>query len=125
MKYFLIVFFCLCTQIGNAQEWQWMGVMDSIVSGETNDHPQAFLWIPPNCKQVRGVVVGQHNMIEEGILENAKFRKTLSQLGFAEVWITPGYEATFDFNNNAGKYFDQLMQSLANISGYSELAFAP
>lgn len=112
-------------QIGNAQEWQWMGVIDSVISGETNDHPHAFLWIPSNCKQVRGVVIGQHNMIEEGILENAKFRKTLSQLGFAEVWITPGYEATFDFNNNAGKYFNELMRSLANISGYTELVNAP
>src|ERR1035437_5968789 len=125
MKYFLIVFFCLCTQIGNAQEWQWMGVMDSIVSSETNDHPRAFLWIPSNCKQVRGVVVGQHNMLEEGILENATFRKTLTELGFAEVWVTPVINLVFDFNNGAGDQFNDMMQALAAESGYKEQAFAP
>lgn len=108
-----------------SQEWQWMAVVDSVISGENNDHPHAFLWIPPNCKQVRGVVVCQHNMIEEGILENASFRKALSQIGFAEVWITPGLDITFDFNKNVGKRFDEMMQSLAVISGYSELALAP
>ena len=42
-----------------AQVWQWSVTVDSVVSGETKDHPMAFLWIPENCKQVRGVVVGR------------------------------------------------------------------
>lgn len=124
----LIIILVLSFLVSNrvySQEWQWMAIVDSVISNENNDHPHAFLWIPPNCKQVRGVVVAQHNMIEEGILENASFRKTLSQLGFAEIWITPGLDVTFDFNKNVGKRFDEMMQSLAVISGYSELAFAP
>src|SRR5690349_8794406 len=48
-------------------EWQWSVDVGSVISGETNDHPQAYLWVPVNCKRVRAVVVGQHNMIEEGI----------------------------------------------------------
>ena len=108
-----------------AQEWQWSVKVDSVISEETNNHPVAFLWIPPNCKQVRGVVVGQHNMIEEGILENAGFRASLSKLGFAEVWITPGLNITFDFNKGAGNHFNSMMKSLAEISGYTELEFAP
>ena len=120
----LIVIFLMTAKI-QAQEWQWMTDIDSVISGETNDHPHAFLWIPSNCKHVRGVVVGQHNMLEEGILEHADFRKTMTQLGFAEIWITPGLDVTFDFNKNVGKYFDEMMQSLANVSGYSELATAP
>lgn len=120
----LIVIIFMTIKI-QAQEWQWMTEISSVISGETNDHPHAFLWIPSNCKHVRGVVVGQHNMLEEGILEHADFRKTMTQLGFAEIWITPGLDVTFDFNKNVGKYFDEMMQSLANVSGYSELATAP
>lgn len=50
------------------------------------------MWIPSGCKQVRGVVVGMHNMQEEGIMENEKFRKVMAEIGFAEIWITPGLE---------------------------------
>jgi len=53
------------------------------------DYPRAFLWIPPNCKQVKAIILSQNNMEEESILEDATFRKTLSDLGFAEIWVTP------------------------------------
>jgi len=106
-------------------EWQWSAQVKSVISSETNDHPRAFLWIPANCKQVRGVVVGQHNMLEEGILEHAKFRKTLSELEFAEVWVTPMMNMNFDFNHSAGDQFNDMMQALAAESGYKELSFAP
>ena len=106
-------------------EWQWSVAVNSVISGETNDHPRAFLWIPSNCKHVKGVVVGQHNMIEEGIFEHPVFRKTLSDLGFAIVWVTPGINITFDFNNHADLQFNEMMKSLSDLSGYSELEFAP
>ena len=110
MRKNLLVFIILLISVKiQAKEWQWMTPIKSIVSGETKDNPKAFLWIPSNCKHVRGVVVGQHNMLEEGILEHASMRKTLTQLGFAEIWVTPGFDITFDFNNDAGRYFDEMM----------------
>jgi hypothetical protein len=74
----------------HAQEWQWSVTVDSVISPETNANPIAFLWVPANCKQVRGVVVSQHNMLEEGILQHPDFRSALASIGFAEVWVTPG-----------------------------------
>jgi hypothetical protein len=120
----LVFFFCKAT-VGYSQEWQWSAMVDSVISTETNDHPRAFLWVPPGCKQVRGVVVGQHNMLEEGILEHAALRNTLAQLDFAEIWVTPNFSMTFDFNKDAGQDFDYMMKKLAACSGYKELAFAP
>lgn len=108
---------------GIAQEWQWSDEVKGTISSETKEHPIAFLWIPPNCKQVRGVVVGQHNMLEEGILEHQAFRKTLAKIGFAEIWITPGLDMVFKFSS--GEAFNDMMKSLAIKSGYSELEFAP
>jgi len=83
-----------------AAEYQWSvsvaNVSDQSLTfhGEpagSLDHgyPRAFLWIPPDCKRVRGVILSQNNMEEESILENANLRKTMSDLGFAEIWITP------------------------------------
>ena len=113
-----------------AQVWQWSTPVQAVISNETNTHPQAFLWIPEDCKYVRGVVVGQHNMLEEGILEHANFRKKLTQLGFAEVWVTPAINVTFDWaasriNKGAGAEFNDMMTRLAEVSGYDELKIAP
>jgi len=111
--------------MSHAQVFQWSVAVDSVVSEETQAHPRAFLWIPEDCKQVKGIVFTQHNMIEEGILENPVFRKTMATLGFAEVWVTPALSVVFDFNKGAGNDFTRLMQSLADTSGYTELAHAP
>lgn len=122
----LIVVFIICAvSFANAQVWQWSVKVDSVISNETNDRPQAFLWIPENCKQVRGVVFTQHNMIEEGMLEHPAFRKTMTELGFAEIWVTPGLTVTFDFNKDAGEDFNYMMKLLAGVSGYKELMHVP
>ncbi|HSI86486.1 MAG: hypothetical protein ACAI35_25750 [Candidatus Methylacidiphilales bacterium] len=113
------------TTLSNAAEWQWSTEVESVVSSETNAHPRAFLWIPPGCTHVRAVVVGQHNMEEEGILEHPEFRRVMAELGIAEVWVTPGLDLVFDYNKGAGEKFDGMMKSLADISGYQELALAP
>lgn len=106
--------------------WQWSTTVNALTSKETNDHPTAFLWIPPNCKQVKGVVIGQHNMLEEGILEHPAFRENLAKLGFAEIWVTPALDMVYDFNATISlTAFNEMINSFADISGYSELQFAP
>ncbi len=99
-----------------AAEWQW-----SVPMGEG----RAFLWIPPDCARVRAVVVGQNNMLEPGILEHAAMRRTLAELGIAEIWIAPPFDNAFKFDQGAGERFEEMMHALAAESGYSELAFAP
>jgi hypothetical protein len=123
MKKNIVAFILIvcAAHFAHAQVWQWSVKVDSVVSGETKDHPRAFLWIPENCKQVRAVVFAQHNMIEEGILEHPAFRKTMTELGFAEIWVTPGLDITFDFTKNAGEDFSYMMRLLAGVSGYAEL----
>src|SRR5688572_10197420 len=102
-KLYLLFFCFLFSRDGFCQEWQWMVPADSLVSTETGAPPKAFLWIPPGCRQVRGVVVGQHNMLEEGIFEHPAFRREMARLGFAEVWISPMFYQTFDFHKGAGQ----------------------
>jgi hypothetical protein len=95
--------------------WQW-----SVPDGQA----RAYLWIPDNCQQVRAVVVANHNMIEQGILEHPTMRQTLTDLGFAEVWVVPAMDGTFDFNKGAGEHFQKIMDALATESGYDELRTA-
>ena len=56
-----------------AAEWQW-----SVPVGNA----RAYLWIPANCREVRGVVLAHHNMIEQGILEE----RWLGAAGAPTLW---------------------------------------
>lgn len=96
--------------------WQW-----SVPMGKG----RAFLWVPPDCKELRAVVVAQNNMIEQGILEHPDFRKALGAEGIGEVFIAPPVDFVFEFDKGAGERFDDMMGRLADTSGYSELKFAP
>src|SRR4051812_38841085 len=78
-----------------AAEWQWSAEVTSVISTETSAHSRAFLWIPPNCQRVRAVLVGQHNMLEEGVLEHPAVRKALADAGMAAVWVSPALDGNF------------------------------
>jgi hypothetical protein len=106
-------------------DWQWSAELAGLVSPETDGPPRAFLWIPPDCDRVRGIVVGQHNMQEEPILEHPVFRAALRELGFAAIWISPPLDFVFDFEVGVGAHFHAMLTSLARISGYAEIEWAP
>ena len=109
----------------DAARWQFSAPVDTLVSGETHDHPIAYLWIPPKCKQVRAVVVAQHNLLEESVLLNPRFRSVMEHSNIAEVWVVPNIDYVFNFHKGAGEAFDAMMKALAEKSGYAELATAP
>ena len=108
-----------------AAPWQWSVEIKELISEETNAHPSAYLWIPENCKQVRAVIIGQHNMTEETIFEHPEFRKNMDKLGIAEIWITPGIDQRWDVTKGTQQIFETMMKNLSEISGYTELEFAP
>lgn len=122
---FFLLIFMGSAMLSAGAVWQWSVEVTSLITSETNAHPRAFLWIPENCKQVRAVIVGQHNMSEENIFEHPRFRKTMAELGIAEVWVTPAIDMVFDFNKDAGGKLEGILKALAEESGYSELEFAP
>lgn len=78
-----------------------------------------------NCKQVRAVIIGQHNMTEETIFEHPEFRKNMGKLGIAEIWITPGIDQRWDVTKGTQQIFETMIKNLSEISGYTELEFAP
>lgn len=108
-----------------AAPWQWSVEIKEQISEETNAHPSAYLWIPENCRQVRAVIVGQHNMTEETIFEHPVFRRNMGKLGIAEIWITPGIDQRWDVTKGTQQIFETMMKNLAEVSGYTELEFAP
>jgi hypothetical protein len=122
--FFLLILLIVAVRL-SATEWQWSISLKNVVSNETGDHPQAFLWIPENCDTVRAVVFGQHNMCEEPIFTHPAFRRTMSELGFVIVWVTPIFEQQWKVENGCQQVFDEMMSDLSETSGYSELKTAP
>lgn len=96
--------------------WQW-----SVSAGES----RARLWIPEHCERVRAVLLAQHNMIERSILEHPAMRRTLGDLNMAAVFIDPSIDPVFRFDQGAGSRFEEILRTLADKSGYNELAEAP
>ncbi|QDA61650.1 hypothetical protein [Hymenobacter jejuensis] len=123
LRFLLLLGFLGWARASQAQDWQWSV---PVTGGTDKAGPaRAFLWIPPACKQVRGIVFAQHNMEEISILESPQFRKELSQLGFAEIWVSPAFNLQFNFNEGAGESLEGLLKELAAESGYREVAYAP
>lgn len=115
----MLSFILIAAGLVYAAEWQWS------LPTPARDGSYTFLWIPPNCEQVRGIVVGQRNMLEEGIFEHPAFRANLSQLGIAEMWIVPPYDVVFRYDQGAGDTIETLLDRFAEKSGYTELAEVP
>lgn len=128
-RHLLVIFLAFAFSIipaAHASVFQWSTSINEVISGETKDHPRAFLWIPEDCRQVRAVVIADQNMEEEQIFQDPEFRKTLADLGFAEIWIVPAMgSADFRFDQGEGAILQNLLKTLADHSGYQELAYAP
>lgn len=68
----LVIRLWLGRAVVQAAEWQWSAPVTSVIGAETQDHPRAFLWIPPDCRQVRAVVVGQYGRSLEPKIKSAE-----------------------------------------------------
>jgi hypothetical protein len=107
-------------ELSKAAEWQW-----SVPTFGKNQ--RAYLWIPPNCEHVRGVIIGQQVILEKNFMEDPKIREAAAKENLALVFIVPiciGYD---DFDPKAGgaEKFNRILSDLAAVSGYDEIANAP
>ncbi len=111
-----------------AAGYQWSVPMPQSPSGER----RAYLWIPPDCQRVRGLIVGLQNMLEKPMFEDPAIRAAAAESGLGIVWIAPGSEGQrtplgLDFSprDQAVKVLQETLGALARESGYGEVEFAP
>ena len=112
--------------------WQWSIQIPGTISHETGEPSRAFLYIPPETKKLRGVVIGQFNMLERPIMEHPAFRKVMQELDYGCIWIAPTWFSGKPWNGNLDprnpkhtEPLDAMFRKLAEVSGYSELASIP
>jgi hypothetical protein len=89
----------------------------------------AYLWIPPRCNYVRGVVMSLSNLLERNWLEDSLIRKTAADVGLGMIWIGSAQRGdqsfTADMKPGMEVVFQKMMDDLARESGYDELKTAP
>jgi hypothetical protein len=90
----IIFIFSLPVHSLAAALWQWS------VPAPTIPDRRAFLWVPPDCKQVRGLVIACQNMLEKPLFERPAFRKACAENDLGIVMIFPGHDWTPDDKTN-------------------------
>jgi len=100
----------------------------SVPIGNDVDH-RAYMWIPPDCKHVRGLLIGAQNMQEEPFFEDLVIRKACAESGIGIVWFSPGDDVGVSlyktFKPGAADGVQKALADLAKVSGYSEVENAP
>lgn len=106
-----------------AGEWQWAVTLKGFVSEETKKEPEAFLWVPAHCERLSAVMWSQQNMTEEMLFDMPSFRDSLAEMGVGLIWIAPGIDQQWDVRKGTQKVFDQMMNDLAEVSGYNGIPY--
>ena len=114
----------LCCGLAAAQEqvvWQY-----SVPVAEAPKPARAYLWIPPACERVRGLLVGGMTLIEKDLVEDPLIRRACAEEGLAIVFLYPACDLTFNYKEKAAdKILLRLLSDLADLSGCAEIAEAP
>jgi hypothetical protein len=76
----------------------------------------AFLWIPPQAEQVRGVVIGGMTLMEREFAKDRQIRKACADQQLAIVFLKCGLSQTD---------VQKVLDDFAQVSGYQELSVAP
>jgi hypothetical protein len=116
----LAVLTALALYPASAADWQF--VVDSGVK-----NGRVFLWIPPDCDRVRGVILGQQVILEKCALEDPQVRAAAAREKLAIAFIVPaaiGYDE-FGPEGKGAAVLQGILDRLAQASGYEEIAQAP
>lgn len=105
-----------------ASDYQWSVPLD----GKDKD-ARAFLWIPPTCQQVRGVVWGNQVILEDLFCKHPKIRAACTKENLAIILVFRGPLTQFNYKESVGSFaqWQKILDNLADVSGYSEIAKAP
>jgi hypothetical protein len=88
---------------------------------------RVYLWVPPTCTNVRGLIVAFKNLTEQRWLEDPIVRSAASEECLGVVWIGAGKRSDLsaDMGPGAGDAFLSMQRDLAQVSGFPEIANAP
>lgn len=118
------------------QVFQFMqkGTCTAWSDGSTNS-ATAYLWIPENCKRVRGLLILCANVPEQRLAGHPDIRAVCAANDLGIIWSSPsfmnwakqkpGQKKMSDEHATIAAFLQQLLDGLAKASGYDEIATVP
>jgi len=104
-------------------------------SDGSSSKASAYLWIPENCKKVRGLLILCANVPEHRLVGHPVIRAACAANDLGIVWCMPSFmnfrkDAAKGINNaldykTSTAFLQQLLDGLAQTSGYAEVATVP
>jgi len=88
----------------------------------------AYLWIPEKSKRLRGLLILGQNVPEHRLAGHPAIREVCARNDLGIVWITPTFWRRTGTENEPEKivaFLQQLLDGLAKVSGYDEVATVP
>jgi hypothetical protein len=108
-------------------EYQFMTTLTIKDANESSKLITSYLWIPPSCKKVRGIVILSQNVLEQWLAEHVAFRAACVKSNLAILWSCTSFfvdgKKSYAERNVAN--LQQMLTDLANISGYAEVSRVP
>lgn len=115
---FLLLICGLTYKRVSAAEWQF-----AVNTSEKNG--RAFLWIPPGCQKLRGLIIGQQVILEKIAFESPQIRTAASDQCLGMILIISPVFKDFDEKGNGAGKLQKVLDDLAEISGYTEISQVP
>ena len=85
-----------------------------------------YFWMPPQCKQVRGILLGGKIIIEGKMAASPIIREALTEKNMAVLYFQPHIDATFVYTkSNCGERLQKALDALAAKTGHPEIARVP
>lgn len=87
----------------------------------------AYLWIPEHARRLRGLMIMGTNVPEQMLAGDERIRAIAAKHQLAIVWSSPTFWYSRSKNEDKATvaFLQQLLNQLAKVSGYSEVATVP
>ena len=79
-----------------------------------NGKGRTFLWVPPACQQVRGVILAQQIILEKLVLEDPAIRQAAADENLAIALVTPPCIGDYD---EKGRGAETLQKNPGRLGG--------
>ena len=90
-----------------------------------NGKGRTFLWIPPMCQQVRGLILAQQVILEKLALEDPAIRQAAAEENLAIALVVPACIGDYDDKGKGAEMLQKILEDLAEVSGYAEISQSP
>jgi len=97
-----------------------------VYSSTIRVHATTYLWIPENCKKLKGLLVLCRNVTEHTLVGDLRIRNVCAQNDLGILWCVPSFFSTENKDpSKSVQFLQHIIDNLAVQSGYTELSIIP